>query len=406
MVRASQLVGLVGFGVRRTAARALESRQVAFAVVGIALTIMLLTTAGGIALGLASQSAIQSEDVDYWVVPEASTAEAVAVDVGGPALGDVHGVSARFADDQRIEYITPIELQIVQLRNPDSDIQAYVLAVGVVPERSQSVAGVSLSALTPGDPYYADGSFDGRWTGEVVVSTAASRLLDADSGSRLQSAGSSTRTFTVVDRQQPELSMGGGSVPVVVVHLAELQALSGGTTTDQADQFLVRTDNPSVRSDIERLYPGTDVVTRSGLTTRQLSTSELPLAVAVTVLLTAITVGVLLVATTMGLAVTDDRRFIATLAALGFSIRSRSLLVVVEVLTVAVIGGVAGVGLGSVVIVVTNAITTYTLGVTVAVVDGRLLTIGLAVSVVIGVLAAGYPLWLSRRTSVVEVLDA
>ena len=401
-----RLVGLVRFGVRRTAAHASVSRQVVFAVVGVAFTVMLMTTVGGIALGLASNSAVQSEDVDYWVVPEESTAEALAVDVGGPSLGDVHAVTDRLSTDRRIDYVTPIALRIVRLSNTETGTREYVLAVGVIPARDQSVAGLSMSALTPGDPYYANGSFDGRWTGELVTSDAAAQLLDADTGTVLRSDGTTNASFLVVDRQQAGLSTGAGPVPVVVVHLAELQALSGGTASDQAEQLLVRTDDPSVRSDIERLYPETDVVARGDLSARQLSTSNLPLAVAVTAFLTAFTVGVLLVATTMGLAVTDDRAFVATLAALGFSGSSRSLLVLVEVLTVALLGGGLGTVLGLVGIVLTNAATRHLLGVGVAVVDGRLLAVGLAVSVLIGLVASAYPLWLTRRTRIIEVLNA
>ncbi|WP_380677877.1 hypothetical protein [Salinigranum sp. GCM10025319] len=57
-------------------------------------------------------------------------------------------------------------------------------------------------------------------------------------------------------------------------------------------------------------------------------------------------------------------------------------------------------------IVLTNAATRHLLGVAVAVVDGRLLAVGLAVSVLIGLVAAAYPLWLTRRTRIVEVLNA
>ncbi len=39
-------------------------------VTGLAVAIVLLTTGSGIALGLGSQTAVQSDDVDYWVVPE------------------------------------------------------------------------------------------------------------------------------------------------------------------------------------------------------------------------------------------------------------------------------------------------------------------------------------------------
>lgn len=160
-----------------------------------------------------------------------------------------------------------------------------------------------------------------------------------------------------------------------------------------------------MRRDVERLYPRTEVVA-SGDLSGELSRSSLPLAVAVTALVTALTVGTLLVGTTMGLATVDDRRSVATFAAVGFSERSRVLLVLVEVLTVAVLGGLLGLVLGVGGIALANAASRRYFGVPVASVDPRLLAAGLAVAVLVGLFAAVYPLWLSRRTPVVEVLES
>ena len=406
MSRLRRFAGIVRLGIHRTALRVIDSRQVTLSILGVAFTIMLMTTVGGIAVGLASQQAIQSEDVDYWVVPEASSTESIAVTVDGPKLGDVHQVTSQLSDDERIQYVTPVETRILQLNNSETNNEEYVLVTGVIPAEGKSVAGLSLSPLTPGDPYYENGSFNGTWTGELVISEAAAQLLAADTGTTLRPTAAQNQTFTVVDRQEATLSTGTGSVPVVVVHLAELQRMSGSTGTDQAGQLLIQTNDPSVRGDMERLDPETEVVTRSGLSSRQLTESSLPLAVAITTLLTVVGVGVLLVATTMGLAVTDDRQFIATLSALGFSASSRLLLVLVEVLTVTVLGGVLGVVFGIGGIVLTNLVTRRLFNVEIAVIDVRLLLAGLLVSVIIGVLSAGYPLWLSRRTNVIEVIDA
>jgi putative ABC transport system permease protein len=402
--RGRRLVGLVGLGVHRTVERARRSRQVAFAAVGVALAVMLVVTVGGIALALASGTA-GTGDADYRVVPAGSSVESIAVQVGGPKLGGVHATTAELAADPRVEYVTPVEFQVLRVSNPATGASEFVLLAGVIPERDATVAGLSLSTLTPGDPYYANGSFDGEWTGEVVVSGATGELLNATPGTALRIEAAPERSFAVVDRQEAVLAPGLGSVPVAVVHLAELQAVTGGTVADQADQILVRSDEPSVRRDIERLYPRTEVVAAGDLS-GELSRSSLPLAVAVTALVTALAVGTLLVGTTMGLATVDDRRSVATFAAVGFSERSRVLLVLVEVLSVAVVGGLLGLVLGVWGVALTNAVSRWYFGVPVATVDLRLLLAGLAVSVLVGLFAAAYPLWLSRRTPVVEVLES
>jgi putative ABC transport system permease protein len=402
--RGRRFVGLVGLGFHRTIERATRSRQVVFAAVGVALAVMLVVTVGGVALALASGTA-GTGDADYRIVPAGSSVESIAVQVGGPKLGGVHATTAELAADPRVEYVTPVEFQVLRVSNPATGASEFVLLAGVIPERDATVAGLSLSSLTPGDPHYANGSFDGEWTGEVVVSGATGELLNATPGTTLRVEAAPERSFVVVDRQETVLAPGLGSVPVAVVHLAELQAVTGGTVADQADQILVRSDDPSVRRDIERLYPRTEVVAAGDLS-GELSRSSLPLAVAVTALVTALAVGTLLVGTTMGLATVDDRRSVATFAAVGFSERSRVLLVLVEVLSVAVIGGLLGLVLGVWGIALTNAASRWYLGVPVATVDARLLVAGLAVSVLVGLFAAAYPLWLSRRTPVVEVLES
>jgi putative ABC transport system permease protein len=403
--RLRRLAGVAGFGVHRTIARTTRSRQVAFAAVGVALAVALVVTVGGVALGLASGSAIAGGDVDYRIVPADSSVESVAVRVDGPKLGGVHATAAELDEDPRIEYVTPVDFQVLQVSNPAAGTREYVLFAGVTPERGASIAGLSLTALRPGDPHYANGSFDGEWTGEVVVSEPAGRLLNATPGTTLRVDAAPERSFTVVGREEATLASGLGSVPVAVVHLAELQAVTGGTGADQADQILVRTDDPSVRGDLERLYPRTEVVAAGDLS-GEFSRSSLPLAVAVTALVTALTVGTLLVGTTMGLATVDDRRSVATFAAVGLSERSRVLLVLVEVLSVALLGGLLGTGLGVGGVVLANAAARRYVGVPVAAIDARLVLAGLAVAVLVGLFAAAYPLWLSRRIPVVEVLES
>lgn len=402
--RTRRLAGLVRLGVRRTLSRTTRSRQVAFAAVGVALAVALVVTVGGVALSLASGSALAGGNADYRVVPAESSVESVAVRVGGPKLGGVHATAAELDGDPRIEYVTPIDLQVLRVSNPATGDAEYVLVAGVIPERDASVAGLSLSALRPGDPHYANGSFDGEWTGEAVLSEAAGRLLNATPGTALRVDAAPERSFAVVAREEATAASGLGSVPVAVVHLAELQAVTGGRVADQADQILVRTGDRSVRRDLEGLYPRTDVVAAGTL--GELSRSGLPLAVAVTALATALAVGTLLVGTTMGLATVDDRRSVATFAAVGFSGRSRVLLVLVEVLSVAVVGGAIGLVLGVGGIAIANAVTRRYVGGPVATVDAGLLLTGLGVAVLVGLLAAAYPLWLSRHTPVVEVLES
>ncbi|ELK50523.1 MULTISPECIES: FtsX-like permease family protein [Haloferax] len=409
MARRHRLFGVVGLAGRRVLGRlrTTSSKQVLLSVIGVALAVTLMTTVSGIALGLGAENAIQSEGVDYWVVPEASTASSVAVSVGSPQLGDTHAITDRLSRDERVDYATPVQTQLVTLAPEDGSTDEYVLAAGIIPpEEPTSVVGVSTEALTPGDPHYANGSYDGPRTGELVLNDAAAELLGVSAGDEVTaSVGGSRAEFTVADVREGSLSSGVGPVPVALVHLSELQTMTGSTEGDLADQLLVSTDSAGVRSDIEALYPRTSVVTQTGLAVRGASTSSLPLAMAAVSLVVAVLVGVLFVATMMGLEVNADRRNLAVLSAMGYRTSSQMLLVVAETVVVATVGGVVGVVAGIGGIHLTNAITRELLGVQVALFDPVLVGYSVAVAALIGLVSSIYPAWLTWRTPTLEAMS-
>jgi putative ABC transport system permease protein len=434
--RRARLAGTVELGVRRVLGtlRSGSSSRITLSVVGVAIAVAMMTTVAGVSLGLASQSAVQGSDVDYWVVPAGADLDTIAVSVDGPRLGNVHEISATLAADDRVDYATPVLIQLVPVQptpagadavpnatNADSS-REYLVLVGVIgptaptdsgtdtTDRPRTVAGVPVDPLRPGDPHYANGSYDGEWTGETVLSGAAADLLAAGEGDRLQLAGTAAatnRSFTVTHVANGSLQTGVGPAPVAVVHLSELQAATGATADDPADQLLVSTDSRAVRDRIERLYPGTDVVTRAGLSTsgQQVSASSLPFAMGVAGFVVATVVGALFVATLFGLEVLADRRRLGVLTAVGVSDRSTSIVVFVQVVALCLLGGVVGSIAGAVGIVLVNAVAGHLLGVgDVALFRPLLLAYGLGVAALIGLLAAPYPLVLSRRTDLSEVL--
>lgn len=409
MGRRHRLAGLVRLAAGRIVGRLRrgDARQLLVSVFGVAVAIALVVTVGGVAVGLASQSAIQGENVDYWIVPEGATASTIAVSTGGPQLGGTHAVTERLAAIDGVDYATPVLLRVLRLDAPGSNTTEYVIAAGVIPaDESPRILGVPTDDLAAGDPYYADGGYDGEWTGELVASDAAATLLGLEPGDELRpTRGRTNRTFRVANVSAADYGTGAGPLPVVVVHLSELQAVSGATSGDPADQILVSTDSPRVRSAIERPYPRTTVVQKSGFSGQQLSTSSLPLAVALTAVLAAVVVGTLFVATMMGLELHAARRELAVLAAIGYRTRSRALVVVVETFVLTFLGAVLGTGLGVAGIALVNRFGTRFFGVdSVAVFDPVLVGAAALVATLIAAFASVYPVWLTRRTDVLEVL--
>jgi putative ABC transport system permease protein len=238
----------------------------------------------------------------------------------------------------------------------------------------------------------------------MVISPAVATELNVTQKDEI-ALGGSTRTGTVAHVTDTNLDAGVGEVPAVVMPLAELQTLTGQTSSDTADQILVSTADPSVQSLLTDIYPGTSVISRAGLTGAETSTTSLPLAMALAATVVAGGIGVAFVATMMGLELTASRQEIAILGAVGFSARARVLVVITETVTVAVLGGVLGVGLGTVGVVGLNVAIAEFVGVTtLATLSPGIVLYALAAAVAVGVLAVPYPLYLTTQTDVLATL--
>lgn len=410
--RRARWFGVTGFAGRRIAARVAAGgpNRVVLAVAVVAVAIAILVVVTGVGLELASQSTVHGSGVDYWITPASGSTLTTVVSTRGPQLGDVHGKSETIGRAEGVSYATPVLVEVVRIRAEDAEKAEYVLAVGVVPsERGSAGAGTGVDSFTGGDPHFAGGTYDGPVTGEILLSPAAAELLDASAGSDLvvasPASGRVKYSYSVTGVETPGFRPLGGEAPVAVFHLSELQALTGAAKGDQADQILVRTDSPGVKSELEAVYPDATVVSRSGLTAGRVVDSDLPLAVVVTTLVVGLVVPLLFVTTSMGLEVESDRRVLAVLTAVGFGPRERLLFVAATTLAVTVAGGLVGVLLGSVAIVAFNAVWTGLLSAPpVARFHAFLIPYGLAVALLVGALAAPYPLLLARRTTAVEEL--
>lgn len=409
--RRRRLTGLVGVALRRTATKATRTapRQTAVSVAGVAIAVALMLVVTATGLGLVAGTTVRGDAVDYWVVPESGGGSTMVVSPEAVQLGDVHRKTAELNEDRRVEYATPVLVSVVEVESGGRS--EYVLGVGVVPAPELGrVAGLPTAPLSTGDPYYADGNYDGRWTGEAVLSAGAAERLDVSEGATLSVSGavsgSGERDLRATAVEEAAVESGLSGMPVALVHLSELQAITGGQSADQADQILVQSNAGGLEAALEDRFPGTNAVTRAGLTAQNTADSDLPLAMGLSALLIAIVVGALFVATTQGLQVEADSEQLATLAAVGFSRRARALLLVVQALALTLVGGLLGVVLAYVATLVTNWVATRAIApVPIADFHPLLVVYGLGVSAFIGVLVAPYLLVMERRTrSVTEVL--
>ncbi|WP_226010845.1 FtsX-like permease family protein [Halomicrobium salinisoli] len=405
--RRARAAGLVRLGVARVRYRLLAggTRQTLLSVLGVALAVTLVLSVTSVSLGLASQGEVRTEAADFWVVPAENQGSAI-VGVEGTRFGQVHPVAERLNARDDVAHATPVLSDITRVRTGDGGEPTQVFVVGVIPSaEGGSVVGLPTDALSPGDPYYANGSYDGRWTGQAVLSESAATALNVSDGERLTAAGSDERSYQLrVEESHPAQAPGLAQFPVAVVHLSEAQRLTAAAGGDNADRFLVDSTDPAVREALTGLYPESEVVSQRGLMAHNLQTSDLPLAMSVAAGLIAVVAGVLTIVTTTGFEVADDGESRAVLAAMGVSRSTRYGLIVTETVATAAMGGLAGV-LGWLAVVGVIAVAGESgSSVPTAVARPELAVYGLVLAVLVGLLSLPFLLLFTRRGSLVEAL--
>lgn len=383
--------------VRTQATRVMPGR-IASTVLAVALTVGLLLLVTGVAVALADGGVTSETDADVRVAPGPDDERSLsAIDgVESPRLGEARERSATIRSADGVDHASPMLVETVELQATDGQPQR-VLVVGVVPAESTTVATLPTDAL---EAEAAAEPADETTPGTIVLSDAAADRLAATAGDDLEVA--STRTgdashSVAVASVEPG---GDGDVPVALVHVETLQALSGADEDDLADAVLVWGDDRTV-SAAESAYPDAAVDADDEVSPAALFDDGLALATSLIALVVGVTVCSLFVATTAGLAVEEDRGTLAVLAALGFPVRSRLATVAVTTLATTVGGAVVGIAVGIGAIVAVNALAGVALSAgAVAHAHPLFVPYAVAVAVLSGLVALPYPLAIAARTDV------
>lgn len=405
--RRSRWGGLVAVSAVRLWKRttATRSGRLAATVVAVGLTIALLVVVTGIALGLADDGTVDRDDADVRVAPAERTSLATVDGVEAPRLGETNERAARIADGDGVDHASPVLAEPVELEAADGEPRR-ILLVGVVPDdQSRTVAGLPTDGLEPGDEHYANGSYDGPRNGQLVLSTAAADRLEVDEGDDV----------AVGDRQlpgdvpQPSASVaavedaGDDGTPVALVHLSELQSLSGADRGALAGQVLVWGDADAAAGAADEVYPDAETASTDRTNPSMLFDDGLAFATSLLALVVGVAICASFVATTTGMTVNEERRTLAVLASVGFPARSRLALVAVSTLSTTLAGAVLGLVLGVAGIVILNAVATATVAPgAVAQLHPAFVPYAVVVALLAALVAIPYPLVVAARTSVLE----
>ncbi|MWV41122.1 FtsX-like permease family protein [Natrialba sp. INN-245] len=387
---------------RNRATRTGPRRTIA-TVTAVALTIALLVVLTGVALALAGGVA-EDTDADVRITPEDGGTFSSIDGVEEPRLGETSQRSATIREQDGVDHASPVLVETGRLETGDGSDHGPVLLVGVVPDgESRTVAGVPTDGLEPGDPHYADGSYDGVPTGEVVLSEPAADRLDAEEGDELgvpgaHLAGESTHPPLTVTSVEGEDGDSGSDVPVALVHLSELQTFAGSGDDELADTILVWGEPDAAASAAADAYPNAAVGPVGNGGPSALFDDGLALATGLLALVVGIAICASFVATTAGMNVDHDRTALAVLESVGVPTSGRLGIVALSTVTTAMCGALLGAALGFVGIRVVNVVA----GSAVATTHPLFVPYAVGVALLATLIAVPYPLAVANRTSVLE----
>ncbi|WIV68850.1 ABC transporter permease [Natrialbaceae archaeon AArc-T1-2] len=385
--------------------------RLGLAIVGVALAVLAMTLLAGAGMGVleTGEQQFDAADRDLWV----TAGETRLTTAGGGGFENTLHDSRAVADEMErhdgVHNAVPLAFETVYVRaDEDDDFRTFV---GTGAPGGGAAVQVTEGDGLSGDPHYADGTYEGNMTHEVLVDEETARALDIEVGDTLQIGGSlaaaRNNEFTVVGVSPTFEQMLG--TPTVTVPLSELHQVTGTTQTEPATFITITVpddaDTATVQQELQAEYPEYDIRSNQQQLEAVLEEQVLVLAAAATLVVLAIGAGIALTFTLLSLVVYQQRSELAALKAQGVS----SSLLVAAVLgqgtAIGLIGGGLGVALTPPAVSALNRLAAAVVGF-----DGLVQTVdllfvgGLAIAICIGTVAAAVAGWRVSRTPPLEHL--
>ena len=318
----------------------------------------------------------------------------------------------------------------------ETPLVTSILTKGLTPEANEVFETADLikgSELpTPGDPFYANGTYDGgtestNFTREIVVNSPLATFLDADIDDTVYlspqlpvSTGdfdawlANATMFRIVGIRTQSFDDEGEMG--ATLHLSELQYITGKSDKDRADIIALNLHDPkdagNVKKWLENEFPGADDISAftqedirqeiARFTATYRGFSEMVAGI-------TLMVALLFISTVVMISVKERTGELSALRALGFSRASIFKLVLAEVVLICIIGFIIGIIIGAIGV---EAINIYAEGAAPGLPEGfkiAKITPGLLIRATasitaIGVLVGLIPAFWASRLNIVEAL--
>ncbi|WP_411964443.1 ABC transporter permease [Haloferax sp. YSMS24] len=318
-------------------------------ILGITLAVLAATLLAGTGLGVVEtgQQKFDAAGRDVWITGGPVRFSPTGVGGFENTIVGAHELEAELEARDDVRVAVPMAFQTVYVKSNTSD---YETLVGVgAPARGGSVQITNGSEFSSTDVHYADGDYSGPMTHEVVVDQRTAGLLNVSVGDSLYIGGTTgiarQNEFTVVGIS-PTYSRFLGA-PSVVVHLSELQEVTGTTGSDKATLVTLTVsddaDPSAVAADIEAQYPHYDVRTNEEQLAEILRDQAVVMAAGASLVFLALFAGLALTVNILLSHVYHQQREFAALKALGTSSWTLTLTLVFQSLLLGTVGGALGV---------------------------------------------------------------
>lgn len=258
MTRRAKLRGVVAIAVRQLRH---DWVRTALAVLGIALAVLSVTLLLGVSVGVTEtgNELLRDSGRDIWVT--GGPIDLAPGTVGGfqNPIVDAHSFATSVESHDQVRTAVPLSFQVVYLSTDGEEFET-IMGSGT-PGAGGSITLEEGSGFSGGDRHYADGSYNGPMSHEVIVDPETAERFDLEVGDTLYVGG------TVSTARRNEFEVVGISptfarflgTGTVTMPLSELQTVTGTAYDDRATLVTITVeegaDPKAVSEDLEATYP-------------------------------------------------------------------------------------------------------------------------------------------------------
>lgn len=377
-------------------------RRALAAIFGVALAVALFTLLLGLGHGVSSRglNALEATNRELWL----SAPIQVTPAVGGVANGitDAHLTVQDLESHPGVRGAQALSFQTTYV-SPNGSEFTTVVGVGIT-GTSSPLTGLRGPGFEAGDVHYANGSYDGPLTREIIVDERTAARLGVGLNDSIFIGGT---IATARDQQfrvvgiAPTFSALIGT-PTVTLHLSELQELTGTTGADSATIIAISTadgtDPRTVRADLDTQYPDYTVRTNRQQFSAVLGRQGAVITSVVAIVAAGTIGGAVILAAMLGKLVYLQRRELAALQALGVSRRTLRGIVLLQALLVTAVGSLIGLALVRPLANVLNRVVAVGTGYgSIVALPAWIYGLGLGLAFLVGAAATGLGSWQLRR---------